>query len=140
MRVDSVDIKGNILVIDDDLAPRQSVLVVLKDEYNVSTATGAYEGLEYMSQNPVDLVVMDVRMPEMDGITALQEIKRRHLDTEVILLTAYANLDTARDAMLCGAYDYLIKPFDKDELLLLVKRGLEKSRASKNLRIERESS
>jgi two-component system response regulator AtoC len=129
-----VDTKANILVIDDELAPRQSVLMVLKDDYSVSTAAGAYEGLEYMSQNPVDLVVMDIRMPEMDGITALKEIKKRHSDTEVILLTAYANLDTARDAMLCGAYDYLVKPFDKDELLILVQKGLAKSIASKNLR------
>ena len=135
-----MDSKENILVIDDELAPRQSVMMVLKDDYNVSTAAGAYEGLEYMSQHSVDLVVMDVRMPEMDGITALQEIKKRHSDIEVILLTAYANLDTARDAILCGAFDYLIKPFDKDELLLLVKKGLEKRRANIQLRIDRESS
>ena len=134
-----MDSKENILVIDDELAPRQSVMMVLKDDYNVSTAAGAYEGLEYMSQHSVDLVVMDVRMPEMDGITALQEIKKRHSDIEVILLTAYANLDTVRDAILCGAFDYLIKPFDKDELLLLVKKGLEKRRASKILRNKREN-
>ncbi|KPK01802.1 MAG: hypothetical protein AMK71_04345 [Nitrospira bacterium SG8_35_4] len=114
-------------------------MMVLKDEYNVSTAAGAYEGLEYMSKNPVDLVVMDVRMPEMDGITALREIKKRYSDIEVILLTAYANLDTARDAILCGAFDYLIKPFDKDDLLLLVKKGLDKRRASQKLRNEREN-
>ena len=134
-----MDSKENILVIDDELAPRQSVMMVLKDDYNVSTAAGAYEGLEYMSQHHVDLVVMDVRMPEMDGITALQEIKKKHSDIEVILLTAYANLDTARDAILCGAFDYLIKPFDKDDLLLLVKKGLEKRRASKALRNESEN-
>jgi two-component system response regulator AtoC len=131
-----VDINGNILVIDDELAPRESIRMVLKDIYDVSTAPGAYEGLEYMSQNPVDLVVMDIRMPEMDGITALKEIKKRHADTEVILLTAYANLDTAKDAMICGAYDYLVKPFDKDELLLLVKKGLQKRRTNQQLRNE----
>jgi two-component system response regulator AtoC len=135
----SVDSREHILVIDDEPAPRQAVVMVLKDEYNVSTAGGAHEGLEYISQNPVDLVIMDIRMPEMDGIAALQEIKKRHLNVEVILLTAYANLDTARDAVLCGAFDYLIKPFDKDELLLLVKKGLEKKRASKRLKNDRES-
>jgi two-component system response regulator AtoC len=134
-----VENRDHILVIDDEPAPRQAVVMVLKDEYNVSTAAGAHEGLEYISQNPVDLVIMDIRMPEMDGITALQEIKKRHLNVEVILLTAYANLDTARDAVLSGAFDYLIKPFDKDELLLLVKKGLEKKHASKQLKNERES-
>lgn len=129
--------KENILVIDDELAPRQSVVMVLKDLYNVSTASGAYEGLEYMNRNPVDMVVMDIRMPEMDGITALKEIKKKYADTEIVLLTAYANLDTARDALICGAFDFLIKPFDKDELLLIIKKGMEKRRASINLRVER---
>lgn len=135
-----MDSNATILVIDDELAPRQSVVMVLKDDYTVSAAAGAYEGLEFMKNNPVDLVVMDVRMPEMDGITALKEIKKRHPDTEVILLTAYANLDTARDAILCGAFDYLVKPFDKDDLLLLVQKGLEKKRARKNLMDESEKS
>jgi len=134
-----VEEKESILVIDDELAPRQAVAMVLKDKYNVTTASGVYEGLEFMDHNPVDLVVMDVRMPEIDGITALKEIKKRYLDTEVILLTAYANLDTARDAILSGAFDYLIKPFDKDELLLLVKKGLDKRRASMNLRARKEN-
>jgi DNA-binding NtrC family response regulator len=133
-----VDIKEKILVIDDELAPRESIRMVLKDQYNVSTASGAHEGLEMMEQNSFDLVVMDIRMPKMDGITALQEIKKRYLDTEVILLTAYATLDTARDAIRCGAFDYLIKPFDKDDILLVIKKGLEKRRASKDLKMERE--
>jgi putative nucleotidyltransferase with HDIG domain len=60
------------------------------------------------------------------------------LETEVILLTAYASLDTARDAIRCGAFDYLIKPFDKDDILLVIKKGLEKRRANKDLKMERE--
>jgi putative two-component system response regulator len=137
-KVAPVDIRGKILVIDDELAPRESIRMVLKDQYNVSTVSGAHEGLEMMSQNPFDLVVMDIRMPKMDGITALQEIKKKYLDTEVILLTAYASLDTARDAIRCGAFDYLIKPFDKDDILLVIKKGLEKRRANKDLKMERE--
>jgi putative nucleotidyltransferase with HDIG domain len=137
-KVDSVDIREKILVIDDELAPRESIRMVLKDQYNVSTVEGAYEGLEMMSKNPFDLVVMDIRMPKMDGITALQEIKKRHADTEVILLTAYASLDTARDAIRCGAFDYLIKPFDKDDIMLVIKKGLKKRRANKDLKMERE--
>jgi putative nucleotidyltransferase with HDIG domain len=137
-KVDSVDVKEKILVIDDELAPRESIRMVLKDIYDVSTAPGATEGLEMISQDPFDLVVMDIRMPKMDGITALQEIKKKHSDTEVILLTAYASLDTARDAIRCGAFDYLIKPFDKDDILQVIKKGLEKRRANKDLKLERE--
>lgn len=130
--------KENILVIDDELAPRESIRMVLKDKYAVSTATGAHEGLDMMSRNPVDLVVMDIKMPKMDGITALQQIKTKHPDTEVVLLTAYASLETARDAIRFGAFDYLIKPFDKDNVLLVVEKGLKKRRANKGLQLERD--
>jgi putative nucleotidyltransferase with HDIG domain len=133
-----VDGKEKILVIDDELAPRESIRMVLKDDYAVNTAEGAFEGLDIMSDNPVDLVVMDIKMPKMDGITALQEIKKRHPDTEVVLLTAYASLETARDAIRFGAFDYLIKPFDKDDVLLVVKKGLSRRRANKGLILERD--
>ncbi len=133
-----MEIKEKILVIDDELAPRESIRMVLKDDYSVSTAVGAHEGLDIMEQEPADLVVMDIKMPKMDGITALQEIKRRHPDTEVVLLTAYASLETARDAIRYGAFDYLIKPFDKDDVLLVVRKGLEKRRTSTDLKQERD--
>lgn len=130
--------KENILVIDDELAPRESIRMVLKDHYVVSTANGAHEGLQKMDENPADLVVMDIKMPKMDGITALQVIKKNHPDTEVILLTAYASLETARDAIRFGAFDYLIKPFDKDDVLLVVEKGLKKRRANTGLKLERD--
>jgi putative nucleotidyltransferase with HDIG domain len=131
-------IKEKILIIDDELAPRESIRMVLKDKYAVTTASGAHEGLDMMSQRPVDLVVMDIKMPKMDGISALQQIKKKHPDTEVVLLTAYASLDTARDAIRFGAFDYLIKPFDKDNVLLVVEKGLKKRRANKGLQLERD--
>lgn len=133
-----MDSRGNILVIDDEMAPRESIRMVLKGRYNVATATGALEGIAMMSERPVDLVVMDIKMPKMDGITALQEIKKKHPDTEVVLLTAYASLETARDAIRFGAFDYLLKPFDKDDIISVVEKGLEKRRSSTGLRMERD--
>ncbi|UCD35524.1 MAG: response regulator [Nitrospiraceae bacterium] len=133
-----MDNKEKILIIDDELAPRESIRMVLKDTYTVSTAPGALEGLDMLSHGPVDLVVMDIKMPRMDGITALQEIKKLHPDTEVILLTAYASLETARDAIRFGAFDYLIKPFDKDDILLVVEKGLKKRRENAGLKMERD--
>lgn len=124
--------KERVLVIDDDLAPRESIRMVLKDKYAVSTAAGAIEGLDMLSNNPVDLVVMDIRMPRMDGITALQEIKKKYPDTEVILLTAYASLETAKAATRHGAFDYLLKPFDKDDILTIIEKGLAKKRLKAN--------
>lgn len=130
--------KEKVLVIDDDIAPRESIRMVLKDMYSVSTASGAHEGIEMIGKNPVDLIVMDIKMPKMDGITALQEIKKKYPDTEVVLLTAYASLETARDAIRFGAFDYLIKPFDKDDVLNVVKKGLEKRRMNRGIKMERD--
>jgi putative two-component system response regulator len=134
-----VNNREKILIIDDEMAPRESIRMVLKDRYAVSTATGAHEGLNLISQEPVDLVVMDIKMPKMDGITALQEIKKKYPDTEVVLLTAYASLETARDAIRFGAFDYLLKPFDKDDILMVVEKGLARRRSNTGLKLERDT-
>lgn len=133
-----IEDREKILIIDDELAPREALRMVLKDRYLVSTATGAREGIDVMAQSPADLVVLDIMMPGMNGVVALGEIKKRHPDTEVILLTAYASLDTAKSAIRLGAFDYLTKPFDKDEVINVVGRGLEKKRNNKNLKLEQE--
>lgn len=128
--------KGRILVIDDELSPRESLRFVLKDIYDVTLVSGGAEGLDFISKNPVDVVIVDIMMPEMDGITALQEIKKNNSDIEVVILTAYASIDTAKSAIRFGAFDYLTKPFDKDDVLNVVERGLEKKRAKEELKLE----
>jgi DNA-binding NtrC family response regulator len=116
--------KAKILIIDDEKGPRESARLILKDAYVVITATGMAEAFRYMAGDHVDLVILDVIMPEMDGLTALQEIKRRHPKVEVILLTAYAAPETKQKALKFGAFGYLQKPFDKDALLDIVGRAL----------------
>ncbi len=130
--------KEKILVIDDELAPRESIRMVLKDHYTVSTANGAFDGFDIMAADPADLVVLDIKMPRMDGITALCKIKEEYPETEVVLLTAYASLDTAREAIRHGAFDYLLKPFDKDDVMSVVKKGLQKKRDRNGIRLERD--
>jgi len=127
-----------ILIIDDELMPRYSIQQILKGRYTVFTATGGREGLDLMAKNPIDLVVLDLRMPDMDGITVLREIKKRYPDTEVILLTAYASLDSARSALRLGAFDYLTKPFDKDDVINVIERGLQKKRDLSTKKLEHE--
>ena len=127
-----------ILIIDDELMPRYSIQQVLKGRYTVFTATGGREGLDLMAQNSMDLVVLDLRMPDMDGITVLREIKKRYPDTQVILLTAYASLDSARSALRLGAFDYLTKPFDKDDVINVIERGLQKKRDLSTKKLEHE--
>jgi len=128
--------KAMVLVIDDEISPRESLRMVLKEKYIVNTVSGALKGLDFLKHNHADLIILDIKMPEMDGITALKEIKEDHPDIEVILLTAYASLDTARDAIRFGAFDYLMKPFDKDDVLGVVERGLQKRRASEKAKSE----
>jgi len=116
--------KLKILVIDDQLAPRESIRMVLKDKYDVVAATAEW-GFEYIAANPVNLVLLDIKMPKIDGITALKEIKKKYPGTEVILLSAYADIETTQKALKLGAFGYLTKPFDKDELLDIVDRALQ---------------
>ena len=130
--------KEKILVIDDELMARYAVQQVLKDRYSIFLAAGGKEGLDFMAQNPVDLVVLDIKMPDMDGVTVLREIKKRYPDTEVVLLTAYAGVETAQSALRLGALDYLTKPFDKDDVINVVERGLRKRQDLVRLKLEHE--
>ncbi len=118
---------NNILIIDDELGPREALRMILKEKYAVKTAASAKEGLEIISKTPhFDVVILDIKMPEMDGISALRELKKMNVDTEVVMVTAYASLETARQAIQCGALDYLIKPFDHKDVLNIVEKGIEK--------------
>jgi YesN/AraC family two-component response regulator len=84
------------------------------------------EALDWLREHPTDLVVLDVRMPGMDGIQTLRAIKRDHPLLEVILLTGHANLEIAREGMQLGAFDYLMKPIDLDELLYKLEDAYQK--------------
>ncbi|MCB0114597.1 MAG: sigma-54-dependent Fis family transcriptional regulator [Caldilineaceae bacterium] len=114
-----------ILVIDDEDNMRWVLDRALKKAgYNVLTAGRGDEGLKQFSLNPVDLVVLDLKMPGTDGLTVLREIRQRSRTTPVLLLTAYATVPTAVEAMQVGATDYLRKPFDLETVLTKVNERL----------------
>ncbi len=117
---------GNVLIIDDELGPRESIRIVLGGEYNCHLAQDGEEGIEVLKQNPVDLVILDIKMPKIDGIETLRRIKEVNPDVMVVLLTGYGTLETAQKAIRLGAFDYLKKPFDIEELREVVRKGLEK--------------
>ena len=127
---------GKVLIIDDEIGPRESLRMIIKDKYPVKTATSAIEGLRLLSEDEFSVILLDLRMPHMDGITALQEIKRSCPDAEVLIVTAYASVDTARKAIQYGAFDYLMKPFDKDDVIKVVEKGMHKRKKTKELRQE----
>jgi len=119
--------KGNILIIDDE--PKMCKILKFALEpagYAVTTAGTAEAGVEAFRNNEYDLVVTDLKMPGKDGLYVLETVKKLRAETEVILMTAYATAQNAVDAMKMGAYDYVIKPFEMDELKLKVNHIVEK--------------
>jgi two-component system response regulator AtoC len=115
-----------ILVVDDDPGIREAFRLVLEEEYELIEAKDGPEALESLHGMPVDLVLLDVRLPGMDGIEVLERIKAIDEHVEVILVTAVQTVRAAVAAMKLGALDYLTKPFDEDEILPLIRRALER--------------
>ncbi len=118
--------RRTILVADDELAMRQNLVELLTEEgYELLEAADGKEALELTVARHPDIVLLDINLPQMDGLTALRAIKRDLPDTVVIVFTAYGTGERAIEAMKAGAYDYLEKPFDLDEFLLLLRRSLQ---------------
>src|SRR4029434_2056150 len=115
-----------ILVVDDDPGVRESFRLILEDHYDVVDVPDGPSALDVVRTSPMDLVLLDIRLPGMDGIEVLERIKAIDDRAEVILVTAVKTVRTAVAAMKLGAFDYLTKPFEEDELLSLVKRALER--------------
>ena len=121
-----------ILVVDDKQMMRESLEAILtRAGYGVQTAASANEALKIVEKQSLDVILTDLKMPRMDGLCFLDKIKTRHTDALVIIMTAFATIDTAVEAMRKGAYDYIQKPFDADEIVLLLTRGLEYRRLQK---------
>ncbi|MEK7483090.1 MAG: sigma-54 dependent transcriptional regulator, partial [Planctomycetota bacterium] len=114
-----------ILVVDDK-ETMCSLFQRLLTNYTVITANDGAKALGlYSSGERFNVIISDIRMPQLDGLTLLKEVKRISPDTEVILMTAYAEIGEAIKAMKSGAFDYLVKPFDSDEMLLTLEKALE---------------
>ena len=118
--------KAKILVIDDDNSLRRVLEYNLQEEgYDVKAASSGEEGLYWFGQAKPDLVITDMKMTGMDGLMVLKSIKERSPETLVIIITAFGTVDVAVEAMKSGAYDYITKPFNRDELKLTVKKALQ---------------
>ncbi len=117
----------SILLVDDEAGQRKSIETFLSKRYkNVFTASNGKEALSIIENNPVDLILTDLRMPEMDGMELLKRTKEFNPQIDIVVMTAYGSIDDAVSIMKSGAYDYLSKPIDLDELENLIKRVSEK--------------
>jgi len=132
--------QGTILVIDDEEIMREVLEALLRREgYEVRLASSGAEGLELVRSVPIDAAVVDVMMPGMDGLTVLDEVKKIDEDIAVIMVTAYASVDTAVAAMKRGAFDYVTKPFKNDEVLAVLSNAVERRRLVTENRVLRQN-
>jgi len=117
---------ARILVVDDQEMMRDSLEATLKRVgHEVTTCSCAIDGLASMGKRSFDVIITDLKMPKMDGLGFLDELVKRSLEVPVLMMTAYASINTAVEAMRKGAFDYIQKPFEADEIILLVDRALE---------------
>jgi len=132
--VETKELLGKILVIDDERGPRESLRMVLKYDYEVFLADRVDGGVELLREKKPDLVIMDIRMPEKNGIEGLQEIREIDSHVSIIMLTGYGDLETAQKAIRFGANDYLQKPFDVNEIQEIIKKYVDRSKLNKRKR------
>jgi len=118
--------KAIILVVDDEHGVRQSFNMVLKDEYNVLLAGTGEEAVDIFTKNTIDLVLLDILLPDIYGIDLLKKLKEIDPNAEIIMVTAVKEIQTAVEAIKLGAYEYIIKPFKVDDVLTVINRALEK--------------
>ena len=131
--------KGRILIVEDEKSMREVLRILLEEEkYVVSTAADGLEGLAYIEKDIFDLVVSDIKMPKLDGFGLLKKIKEISPDTLVIMITAFGTTESAIEAMKLGAYDYINKPFNIDEIRLIVRKAIEKKRLSEEISLLRQ--
>jgi len=127
-RMDAVRVERKpmhrILIVDDEVGARESLRMILKTDYEVFLAKNAEEAFAQLKEHMPEVVLLDIILPDLDGLRVLEQMKKRDPDLIVIMITATKTVKTAVEAMRLGAYDYITKPFDVDELRLTVSRAL----------------
>ncbi len=119
--------EAKILVVDDE-AEFLNLFVkrLRKRAFEVTSAGGGKEALAWLENNPVDIVILDIKMPGMDGIETLKEIKKRYPLVEVLMLTGHGSVESSLQGMHHGAYDCIMKPFNLEDLLYRIQKALER--------------
>ncbi len=109
--------KRKILICDDEEGVRESLKLILEDDYDLDFAVTGNDALEKVKNDSPSIVILDIKMPKMNGLEILKEIKKISPDTKVIIASGYQSVETAQEAIKLGASDYVVKPFESKELL-----------------------
>lgn len=118
--------KPTLLIIDDERGPRDALTMLLRHRFTILTAESASAALGVLNSQPIDLITLDQKLPDRQGLDLLQDIKQRHATVEVIIITGYGSLTSALEGILHGASGYLLKPFNVTEVLSLVNQAINK--------------
>ena len=136
--MDLEKIKRRALIVDDEEGVRESFRMVLKDSYDAVAVPLASDALDALGQGSLDVVLLDIVMPGMDGLELLQEVRSRYRRIPVIMLTATKTVKTAVGAMKLGAFDYVTKPFDVDELRVTLDKATENAALQREVEVLRD--
>ena len=128
----------SVLVVDDEVGTRESLRMILKNDYEVFLAKNAEEAFLQVKEHSPDIILLDIILPDLDGLKVLGKIKQKEPDAIVMMITATRTVKTAVEAMKLGAYDYITKPFDTDELCLIISRALSTQAMEKEVKYLRE--
>lgn len=131
--------RASILLIDDEESSRQALMLILKASYNVTGAGNGHEARQRLAAEQYDLVITDLRLPDCSGIDILKQIKQYSPATEVILITGHASAETAVSAMKEGAFDYITKPLNMEELWIILTKAMEQRKLlSENIYLKKQ--
>lgn len=137
-RGDEEDKVRSVLIVDDEVGTRESLKLILKKDYDVLLAKDAEEAFLQIKEQTPDVILLDIILPDQDGLRVLEKIKKNDSDSIIIMITATKTVKTAVEAMKLGAFDYITKPFDVDELRLIVSRALSTQALQKEVQYLRE--
>lgn len=125
----------NILIVDDEIGPRESLRMILKPSYNVYIAENGQKALEIVKNNEIDIVTLDLRMPGLNGDEVLRTIKKINSDIEVIIITGNSSVKSAIDAIHWGVYEYITKPFNVGEIISVIRKAAERRSVNMQLKL-----
>jgi putative nucleotidyltransferase with HDIG domain len=124
----------NVLIVDDEIGPRESLRMILKPNYNIYTADNGHKALEMIQQIKMDVVTLDLKMPEISGIDTLKEIRQVDTDVMVIIITGFGTLKTAIEAIRYGVFDYIPKPFNVPEIIAIIGKSVQRKKLNAKIK------